>query len=394
MTERNDAACNHRNPVRGGLDRPVLLALSEREPPWKGLHMSETTERAGDAFVRYLKDRLPLVEGALDATRAAAVPSDMPAPADDLERYLYAPLAHFTSGGGKRVRPVLALLGAEAAGGRAEQALSCGVAIELFQSAALIHDDIADASELRRGEPCLYRTEGLGLAINAGDLALTRVFEIVLADASLPAERRLRVLEELVRMERHTLEGQALDLGWARDGRWDVTSDDYLYMIDGKTAWYTVASPLYAGALAAGAEPDAVRGLIEVGLPAGLAFQLQDDLLNLVGDADAQGKDFRSDITEGKRTLAVVWALEHLDDADRSELVSLLESGTADTSRLARAVELIELGGGIDKCRELAAEKTAEAQKRARELAACGAITTEAADLLVSMADFFINRRA
>lgn len=279
-------------------------------------------------------------------------------------------------------------------GGRADQALSCGVAIELFQSAALIHDDIADASELRRGEPCLYRTEGLGLAINAGDLALTRVFEIVLADGSLPTDRRLRVLEELVRMERHTLEGQALDLGWARDGRWDVTSDDYLYMIDGKTAWYTVASPLYAGALAAGAEPDAARGLIEVGLPAGLAFQLQDDLLNLVGDADAQGKDFRSDITEGKRTLAVVWALEHLGGAERRELVELLESATTDTSELARAVELIELGGGIDKCRELAAEKTAEAQKRARELAECGVITTEAAELFVSMADFFINRRA
>lgn len=355
--------------------------------------MSDMTGHAGESFVAYLKDRLPLIERALHEADAVAM-SHEGAPTEDLDRYLYAPLAHFTAGGGKRVRPVLALLGAEAVGGRADQALSCGVAVELFQSAALIHDDIADASELRRGEPCLYRTEGLGLAINAGDLALTRVFEIVLADGSLPAERRLRVLEELVRMERHTLEGQALDLGWARDGRWDVTSDDYLYMIDGKTAWYTVASPLYAGALAAGAEPDAVRGLIEVGLPAGLAFQLQDDLLNLVGDADAQGKDFRSDITEGKRTLAVVWALEHLGGAERSELVELLESRTDDTSRLARAVELIELGGGIDKCRELAAEKTAEAQKRARELAECGVITTEAAELLVSMADFFINRRA
>ena len=379
--------------MRGGLDRPVLLALSERELPWKGLHMSDMTGHACESFVAYLKDRLPLIERALHEADAVAM-SHEGAPTEDLDRYLYAPIAHFTAGGGKRVRPVLALLGAEAVGGRADQALSCGVAIELFQSAALIHDDIADASELRRGEPCLYRTEGLGLAINAGDLALTRVFEIVLADGSLPAERRLRVLEELVRMERHTLEGQALDLGWARDGRWDVTSDDYLYMIDGKTAWYTVASPLYAGALAAGAEPDAVRGLIEVGLPAGLAFQLQDDLLNLVGDADAQGKDFRSDITEGKRTLAVVWALEHLGGAERSELVELLESRTDDASRLARAVELIELGGGIDKCRELAAEKTAETQKRARELAECGVITTEAADLLVSMADFFINRRA
>lgn len=355
--------------------------------------MSDMTGHAGESFVAYLKDRLPLIERALHEADAVAM-SHEGAPTEDLDRYLYAPLAHFTAGGGKRVRPVLALLGAETVGGCADQALSCGVAIELFQSAALIHDDIADASELRRGEPCLYRTEGLGLAINAGDLALTRVFEIVLADGSLPAERRLRVLEELVRMERHTLEGQALDLGWARDGRWDVTSDDYLYMIDGKTAWYTVASPLYAGALAAGAEPDAVRDLIEVGLPAGLAFQLQDDLLNLVGDADAQGKDFRSDITEGKRTLAVVWALEHLGGAERSELVELLESRTDDASRLARAVELIELGGGIDKCRELAAEKTAEAQKRARELAECGVITTEAAELLVSMADFFINRRA
>lgn len=356
--------------------------------------MSDMTERAGDAFVAYLKAKLPQIECALRVADAAPMTLNGQAPACDLDRYLYAPLAHFTAGGGKRVRPVLALLGAEAVGGAAEQALSCGVAIELFQSAALIHDDIADASELRRGEPCLYRTEGLGLAINAGDLALTRVFEVVLADEALPAERRLRVLEELVRMERHTLEGQALDLGWARDGRWDVTSDDYLYMIDGKTAWYTVASPLYAGALAAGAEPSSAQGLIEVGLPAGLAFQLQDDLLNLVGDADAQGKDFRSDITEGKRTLAVVWALEHLTDADREELVHLLESGTTSPVELARAVELIELGGGIEKCRALAAEKTAEAQSRARELAECGAITAEAADLLVSMADFFINRRA
>lgn len=112
----------------------------------------------------------------------------------------------------------------------------------------------------------------------------------------------------------------------ARDGRWDVTSSDYLYMIEGKTAWYTVASPLFIGAISAGADEEAASGLIELGRPAGLAFQLQDDLLNLVGDADTQGKDFRSDITEGKRTLAVVWALEHLAPEPRAELVSLLEA--------------------------------------------------------------------
>ena len=137
--------------MRGGLDRPVLLALSERELPWKGLHMSDMTGHASESFVAYLKDRLPLIERALHEADAVAM-SHEGAPTEDLDRYLYAPLAHFTAGGGKRVRPVLALLGAEAVGGRADQALSCGVAIELFQSAALIHDDIADASELRRGD--------------------------------------------------------------------------------------------------------------------------------------------------------------------------------------------------------------------------------------------------
>ena len=355
--------------------------------------MSDANTNTGEAFVAYLREKLPLIERALHEANAAPM-AEVDAPARDLDRYLYEPLAHFTAGGGKRVRPVLALLGAEAMGGCTEQALSSGVAIELFQSAALIHDDIADASELRRGEPCLYRTHGEGLAINAGDLALTRVFEVVLNDASLPGDRRLRVLDELVRMERHTLEGQALDLGWARDGRWDVTSSDYLYMIEGKTAWYTVASPLRIGALAAGAADEAAHELVELGRPAGLAFQLQDDLLNLVGNADAQGKDFRSDITEGKRTLAVVWALEHLTGDARSELVELLEAKTTDPAELARAVELIEQGGGIEMCRDLAAQKTIEAQDKARELTREGVITDRAAALLCSMADFFINRSA
>ena len=112
-----------------------------------------------NTFPGYLKERLPLVEQAL--SRVAAAPLDGTSCATaDLSRYLYAPLAHFTSGGGKRVRPVLCLLGAEAVGAAPERALSAGIAIELFQSAALIHDDIADESELRRGEPCLYVTEG------------------------------------------------------------------------------------------------------------------------------------------------------------------------------------------------------------------------------------------
>lgn len=341
-------------------------------------------------FMDYLRERLPLVEDAL--ARAAARPMTDGTVSADLERYLYAPLAHFTSGGGKRVRPVLALLGAEAVGGRPEDALSAGIAIELFQSAALVHDDIADESELRRGEPCLYKTEGVGLATNMGDLALTQVFEVVLADEGLDPARRLAVLAELARMERHTLEGQALDLGWARDRRWDVTCDDYVYMVTSKTAWYSAALPLYIGAIAGGAGKDDAEGLVDLGLHAGVAFQIQDDLLNLVGNAAAQGKDFRSDVTEGKRTLAVVWALEHLGEAERGELVALLESGTTDEGRLARAVELIEAGGGIAHCREVASREAIAAKERAAGLERQGLVSPEAHELLDSMADFFVQR--
>ena len=128
------------------------------------------------------------------------------------------------------------------------------------------------------------------------------------------------------------------------------------------------------------------------GIPAGLAFQIQDDLLNLVGDAEAQGKDFRSDVTEGKRTLAVVWALANLPEGERAELVALLGSHTTDERDLARAVELIERGGGIEHCRALARRHTDEAKDAARALAQDGRITVDARDLLCSMADFFVER--
>lgn len=338
-------------------------------------------------FVAYLKRRLPLVESALG--NAAAVPlAHANEPARDLNRYLYAPLAAFTEGGGKRVRPVLCLLGAEAVGGEPHLALAPAMGIELFQSAALIHDDIADESELRRGKPCLYLTEGTGLATNMGDLALTQVIEVVLADGALPQDRKAKVLGELVSMERHTLEGQALDLGWARDGRWDVTEADYLYMVRSKTAHYTAASPLAVGAVAAGATPEAVEGLRQVGISAGIAFQLQDDLLNLVGDAEAQGKDFRSDITEGKRTLMVVHALANANQDDRSRLIEILSAKEKDPAVLSEAVEIMERAGSIDYARSYAENLTSIAKNRLVDMVKPSA----ARDMLVSMADWFVNR--
>ncbi len=133
----------------------------------------------------------------------------------DIERYLYAPLSAFTANAGKRHRPLICMLAATAVGGSFESARSAAAAIEHFQSGALIHDDIADNGQLRRSKPCMHLTEGTGLAINCGDLALTMVTKTVLDDPTLEADVKLRVLHELTEMIVRTIEGQALDFGWA-----------------------------------------------------------------------------------------------------------------------------------------------------------------------------------
>ena len=211
----------------------------------------------------------------------------------------------------------------------------------------------------------------------------------MLEDESLDGTTKLRVLEEIAQMEQRTVEGQALDLGWARDERWDVTTGDYLTMATHKTAFYSAASPLSIGAICGGGTDAQVEALGSFGIDAGLAFQLQDDLLNLVGDAEAQGKDFRSDITEGKRTMIVCWALEHLAGAERDELLGILSSHATDASVLARAVELMEDAGASDAVRSYAhgLARSAKASLKGVELAG------DAHAVLESMADFFVERR-
>lgn len=345
-------------------------------------------EKPGALFAAYLQRTRPQIDDYLARTAAACAPGTPEATAADLDRFLYAPLARFTTSGGKRTRPTLCLLGCEAVGGEAARAMSAAAAIEVFQSAALIHDDIADESELRRGEPCTYVTEGTGVAINIGDLGLTDVLGYVLRDRGLPADVRLAVMEKLLQMEERTIEGQALDLGWVRDGRWDILPEDYLYMASHKTAYYSAAIPLVAGAIVGGGTPEQLAALDGFGMAAGLAFQLQDDLLNLVGDADAQGKDFRSDITEGKRTLLAVWALAHLGDLQRDELLHILGRETTDAVALARAVELIDASGAVDYVRGYARELVADAKAHL-----VGARLEETPrDVLLSMADFFVER--
>lgn len=304
----------------------------------------------------------------------------------DMNRYLYGPLAAYSQNGGKRHRPLICFAACLAVGGDMVKATSAAAAIEHFHTAALIHDDIADEAELRRGEPCLHLTEGIGLAINMGDLALSLVNGTVIADESLDDATKVRVVTELIDMTRRTVEGQALDIGWARDGRYDITPEDYLVMATHKTAHYSGAVPLAIGAIIGGGTETEVEALRNYGLDTGLAFQIQDDLLNLIGSEESTRKDFRNDITEGKRTLMVVHALQHSSDRDR--LIDILSSREKDQAVLAEAVAIMEESGSIEYARSYAENLTSIAKNRLIDRVR----PSSSRDLLISMADWFVNR--
>lgn len=252
---------------------------------------------------------------AYDATARAAASTYL---ASGSSPYLTEPAREYLDRGGKGLRPALCLATCEAFGGREDDAVPSAAAIELLHTAFLVHDDVEDDSELRRGRPTLHRMVGPGLAVNAGD-GLAVVALGALRDNDRLLGRRLagRVWGEFEFMARQTVEGQARELGWQRDARTDLTPDDYLELVMQKTCWYTTILPLRVGALIGARGPVELERLVRLGFTMGAAFQIRDDVLNLAGAPDVYGKEPLGDLREGKRTLVLIHLLAAAGPADR-----------------------------------------------------------------------------
>lgn len=356
-------------------------------------HIAQATDSQA-RFLAFAAEKRALIEKTLQQAYEKQFSSVATQTHTDLAQYLYHPIERFTCAGGKRIRPLLCLLGAQAYGDNEQDALVVGCAIEHFQTAALIHDDIADESDLRRGEPCVHITHGIGPAVNCGDLELAYVFGILENLENVNDATRLAIYQGLFDMTHKTIQGQALDLGWARDQRWDITPDDYFYMAAHKTAYYSCAYPLVLGGLCANASIEQLEPLWQFGILCGLAFQIQDDLLNLIGDKEAQGKDFMSDITEGKRTLVVIHALQTLREsnntAQEKELLDILSAHTHDMRRLCDAVEILKQTQSIafaSQCKEKCLARSIEILQNA-------SIQPDAYAILISMTHYLMDRKA
>lgn len=263
---------------------------------------------------------------------------------------LYAMMREYPSRPGKMIRSKLLIASAIAHGASFERALPLAAALELFQNWVLIHDDIEDDSDERRGKPALHRLYPAALAINAGDALHIYMWQVVHQAGVAGA------FEEFLEMIHRTAEGQQMDLSWVAQARWDVSPSDYLEMVRLKTARYTVVSPLKLGALAAGCAPDEKLEL--AGLDLGVAFQIRDDVLNLDGDFASYGKEIAGDLFEGKRTLMLLHMLERLKPDEKSEVVQILEKPRLQktTAEVERILVLMRSHGSIDFAQSVASD--------------------------------------
>jgi geranylgeranyl diphosphate synthase type II len=238
-------------------------------------------------------------------------------PDGEPSRWLYGPMREYPSRPGKALRPALCLTASRAFGAEPDAVMGIAVAIELLHNAFLIHDDIADGSEMRRGRPTLAATHGMAAALNAGDgLAIVAGQVLRKATRRLDSDLADLVWHEFDTMALRTLEGQAIEVGWQADNVEDLKPDDYLELIMHKTCWYTTIHPLRVGALVGSDGKADLAPLVRFGFHFGAAFQIRDDLLNLVGDEREYGKEILGDHYEGKRTLPLVHLVANAAGAD------------------------------------------------------------------------------
>jgi len=237
----------------------------------------------------------------------------------------YSTLLDYPLRRAKGLRPALCIAVARALGGALEDVLPSATVLEIYHNAFLIHDDIEDGSLERRGAPALHQTHGVPAAVNCGDGLLALTLRPLLDNTErLGLGRALRVLEIYSAMVVETYEGQAQELRWIEDGAWDLSDTDYEDMVQRKTCSYSFVAPARVGAAVAGAPHDVEHRLVPFFRRLGLAFQIQDDLLNLERGRDGYGKELAGDLWEGKRTLMLLHALRTAPAGDRDRALAIL----------------------------------------------------------------------
>lgn len=274
---------------------------------------------------------------------------------------LYEPVRYTLSLGGKRVRPYFTLTGCGLCGGDIEEAVPVAVAIELLHNFTLLHDDIMDGAATRRGRPSVYRKWDASTAILSGDAMYAWAFDQLQyygKSDRYSKQNYAAILDIFLESARLVCEGQAYDLEF--ESSTAVTIDDYLKMIRGKTA-ALISGAFRLGGAVAGASDDMLTELHELGTEVGIAFQIQDDLLDIIADPEKFGKKQGGDILEGKKTYLSILSLQHGRPAQQAFLEEIFRKADVSEEEVEEVISLYQSLGVI--------HKTSEAVKRHYEYA-------------------------
>ncbi len=309
-------------------------------------------------------------------------------PRDLKPEILAKAMRHLMGAGGKRMRPCLTLTACEAVGGKKQDAIETAAALEFLHNFTLIHDDIMDHDEFRRNVKTVHILWGEPIAIISGDALFAKVYEAAGANAvrlGLNTERTVELLNTLSRASFELCQGQVLDMTFEK--RDDITEDEYMQMISYKTGALTEAATK-SGGLLGNADRRISESLARYGRLLGVAFQMQDDLLDISGNQEKFGKPIGSDIREGKRTLIMVKAFATASEKDKEKIQRTIGSKNATNAEITEAIDILKKVGAIDYVAERAYNLIEEAKSKIDVLPE----STAKGDLL-ELADFVVKRK-
>ena len=296
---------------------------------------------------------------------------------------LYEASQHLIKAGGKRLRPFLVLTAYNVFHDDLNKAIPIAAAVEIFHTFTLIHDDIMDQDETRRGVPTVHVIWGVPFAILTGDLLHAKTFEL-LSKAKIDAEKKVQIIREMAESAAIICEGQAMDMLF--EERIDVSIDEYLEMITKKTA-YLFRSSARFGAIAADASEEMINSLTNYGENMGIAFQMVDDILGLFGEEKETGKPVGSDVRESKKTYPILYALANAPPEKRERLKEILLKKEKTEDEISEAISIIRDSGGEKVTRELAREYAKKAIDAISILP-----ESDAKRYLIQLAEFTIQR--
>ena len=271
---------------------------------------------------------------------------------------LYEASAHIPLAGGKRLRPVMALITCDMVGGDSEKAILFATALETIHNFTLVHDDVMDDDDLRHGVAACHTIYGLSTAILAGDTLFAYAFEMI-TDSDIDDRIKADLVQNVAYVVRKIAEGQQMDINF--EEKETVEPNDYLEMIRLKTS-ILFGAAAYGGARIGGTNEDEARELENIATNVGIGFQIWDDYLDATASENVLGKPSGSDIRQGKRTLLVIEALNRANAEQRKRLLEILDSENSDED-IVEAVNIMDECGALSECHKQANQYLEGARK-------------------------------